>query len=63
MTQVISKDSELNISQEFIESGKSLQPPSKKRGGHILKMKDLSGKPKYIGYILNLDILQKEFLK
>ena len=33
----VSKDSELDISQEFIESGKSLQSNSKKRGGPYTK--------------------------
>jgi len=37
MTQVISKDSELDVSQEFIESGKPSQPHSKKRGGPYSK--------------------------
>jgi len=33
----VSKDSKFDISQEFIESGKSLQSNSKKRGGRYTK--------------------------
>jgi len=33
----VSKDSTLDVSQEFIESGKSLQSNSKKRGGRYTK--------------------------
>ncbi len=37
----VSKDSEFDISQEFIESGKSLQSNSKKRGGSYTRDKKI----------------------